>query len=85
MLKLLGITCILLLLTIFSVSAQEPSPAGGGMLLLNGEQAYAMVPPDDVLLKDYHEGITIDGWLYLNEYPKESKVWMLLHKPGASR
>jgi hypothetical protein len=77
------ISLLLLFVAMNSAYAQAPSPAGGGMLWLNGERAYAIVPPNDVLLKDYHEGITIDGWLYLEEYPKKSEIWMLLHKPGA--
>ncbi len=77
------ISLLLILAAMTNVYAQESSPAGGGMLLLDGEQAYAMVPPHNVLLKDYHEGISIDGWLYLEEYPEKGETWMLLHKPGA--
>jgi len=77
------ISLLLLLAAMTNVYAQEPSPAGGGMLLLDGERAYAMVPPHNVLLRDYHEGISIDGWLYLEEYPEKDEAWMLLHKPGA--
>ena len=82
MLKLPVIICILLLLTI-SVFAQEPSPAGGGMLLLDGKKAYAFVPSNDALVRNYHEGFTIDGWLYLEEYPKKDEAWVLLHKPDS--
>ena len=77
------ISLLVLLAVATYVYAQESSPAGGGMLWLNGEEAYAVVPPRDVLLKDYHEGITIDGWLYLEEYPEKDEAWMFLHKPGA--
>lgn len=63
------------------VSAQEPSPAGGGWLELNGIDSYAVCRDNDSLDKDL-EDFSIEAWIYPRGKPKRDERRIIAKKPG---
>jgi hypothetical protein len=61
---------------------QEPSPAGGGWLQLDGIDSFAMCPDNDSLDKNLQD-FTLEVWIYPNRKPERDEWWIIAAKPGS--
>ncbi len=65
------------------VWAMEASPAGGDYLYFPEGKAFGLVPHETVLIRDFKEGITLDGWIFFEKFPEQKQAFMLIQKPEA--
>ena len=62
--------------------AQEPSPAGGKFLELNGKDNYVILETGK-LVDTKFEDITVEAWIYPKSFPAAKKKWIIAVKPGS--
>lgn len=62
--------------------AQEPSPAGGGWLALDGIDSFVVCPDNDSLDKNLKD-FTIEVWIHPNRKPERDEWWIIAAKPGS--
>jgi hypothetical protein len=75
--------CTLFLL-VRAVSAQGPSPAGGGWYSFDGtDGGFLQTPDSDFLDTQVQEELTVELWVYLNRLPELGEAWILLQKQGS--
>ena len=79
---LLTISMAISVLLVPLALTQEPSPALGGYLDLNGVDSYAVCLDSDSLDKDLGD-FAIEVWIYPRRKPKRDEWWIIAAKPDS--